>query len=595
MGLTSTVSLASSGLKVTQDATSLVANNIANASTDGYTAKRLNIADIYADSGTVGFKTTVSRAFDQEVYDQLISSTASNSFLDVQATYTGQIDQLMGSTSSGATIPTAIAALSSDLQTLASQPSNSAAQIAVVNSATSVTQSLKSMSSAVTDLSKAVDGDIKDAVSAVNDLTKQIGKINAQVVSYQAQGRDVTGLQDERDKAVLKLSTYMDVQVHQETNGSMRVSTTSALTLVDGTRATQFAQDTKGTLIVANDGNGTSDVLGLGLLSSGSLLALYQIKTDTLPQVQNQLDQVAATLAKAMSTTTTTGTAASGGGLNGYEVDLSSLQSGDTARLTYTDTATGATKTVDFVKVTDPSVLPLTGTASGGDHSVVGIDFSAGAASVATQVQTALGSAFTVSNPSGNVLQVLGDGTSVKVTGVSAASTATTTQSGTAALPLFTDNTSAYTGSWDTGSQLTGLASRLTVNAAVKTDPSLLVKYSGTTEASDTTRPNQLLSAIKTTSDYMTLGNGTAGTSQTLTGFADSMVSYWGSKKTNADTDLANQAVVQKNLQSAMSSVSSVSTDTELAKLIQLQAVYSANAQVLSTLKDMLNTLLTSV
>ena len=44
------------------------------------------------------------------------------------------------------------------------------------------------------------------------------------------------------------------------------------------------------------------------------------------------------------------------------------------------------------------------------DDTVVGIDFSGGMASVATQVQAALGGAFTVSNPAGNTLQILDDG-----------------------------------------------------------------------------------------------------------------------------------------------------------------------------------------
>ena len=50
--------------------------------------------------------------------------------------------------------------------------------------------------------------------------------------------------------------------------------------------------------------------------------------------------------------------------------------------------------------------------------------------------------------------------------------------------------------------------------------------------------------------------------------------------------------MIQTNLQSRMSDVSAVSTDDELAKLIQLQTQYSANAQVLSTVREVLDTLL---
>jgi flagellar hook-associated protein 1 FlgK len=596
MGLTTTVSLVANGLKVVQDATTLVAGNIANASTDGYTNKTLAIRNLYADGGTIGFKTSVERAFDQEVYNQLVSSTASTAYLDTQSTYLTQLDQLMGSTSSGATLPTAISSLSSDLQTLASEPSNSAAQIAVVNSATALAQSLNSLSSTVSDMKSAVEGDIDEAVSSVNTLTSQIGTLNTQIIAYSAQGRDITGLQDDLDQAVLKLSSYMDVQVNRETNGSVRVATTAALTLVDGSRATQFARDSDGSLVLANDGAGTTDVMALGMVRSGSLQSLYDVRETLLPQVSDQLDQVAASLAKTFSSTSTAGTATSSGGLTGYDSDLTDMQSGDVFRVSYTDVSTGATKTVDFVKVTDAASLPLDDSSDSSTHSTVGIDFSGGVTSAATQIQSVLGSGFTVSNPTGDTIEVLGDGSTVSVTGTLTQATATATSDGTVALPLFTDGSAIYTGATTDGvSQIDGFASRIGVNSAVRSDPSLLVAYSATTESSDTTRPNQLLSALKNTTNYTTLGAGAAATAQTLTGFTDSMVSYWGTRKSNASTDLSNQQVVQDNLTSAMRSGSAVSTDTELAKLIQLQAVYTANAQVLTTIKDMLSSLLNAV
>lgn len=598
MGLTSTVSLVMNGLKVAQDATQIVGANIASSGTDGYTSKTLNVAGIQADTGLVGFRTTVTRAFDQQVYDQLISSTASTSYLSTKSNYASQIDTLMGTTTNGATLSTALASFSSDLQSLASQPSDTAAQISVVNSATALTQSLNSMSKQVDALTTAVNGDIDEAVKAVNDLTTQISKLNTQVVSYKSQGLDSSGLEDARDNAILKLSTYMDVQVKTSDDGSVRVSTGEALTLVDNARATQFERDANGKLVVANDGTGTTDVLGLGLVTSGSLSALYEARDKTLPQVRNQLDQVAATLASAMSDTTTAGTAVTSGAQSGYSVDLASLQAGNKVTLTYKDNATNATKTVTFVKVSSASALPLpNGATADPNDTVVGIDFSGGSASVATQIQSALGSSFSVSNPSGTTLQILDDGAAgtVDVSSLTTTATTTTVQSGSAKLPLFTDGTGVYTGSFDNGSQLDGLASRITINAAVTAQPSLLVKYSTTTQASDTTRPYALFDSLNKGTSWYTLGGTTTAVNKSLSGYTDAMVSYWGSQSTNAATDLSNQQVVQSNLKSSMSSISSVNTDTELAKLIQLQSTYAANAHVLSTVKEMLSTLLSSV
>ena len=597
MGLNTTVGIAASGLKVTQTATALVSANIAGASVDGYTTKSTSTQGIYASTGLVGFTTTVTRAFDQEVFDQLAASTATSSYLDTKNTYLEQIDQLLGSTENGAVLPTALSSFTTDLQTLAAQPSSTAAQIAVVNSATVVAQTLNSLSSTLSDTADAVDTSIREGVDQVNTLTQQISDLNKRIVQAQGQGADATGLEDERDKAVLELSNYVDVDVKPQSDGSLRVATTGGLTLVDNAQATPIELDSSGTLRVKTASGNGPELISSGLVTSGSLAALIEVRDTILPQVQNQLDQTAAALASALSDTTTSGTAVTSGTQTGFDVDTSDLSSGNTLSLTYTDGTTGESKTVTFVKVTDSSALPLSDDATlDPNDTVVGIDFSLGAASVATQMQAALGSNFVVSNTSGDTIRVLDDGTgAVSVDGLTKTVTQTTTQSGASQVALFTDDGSAYTGSFDGGSQLDGLASRISVNAEITADPSLLVAYSSTTETGDSTRPTALYDALADGTSYTTLGNGLAAKSTTVANYANSMVSYWASQAETQQTLVDNQSVVQSNLQSRMSDTSSVSTDTELTKLIQLQSYYSANAQVLTTLRDMLNTLVNAI
>lgn len=597
MGLNTTVGIAASGLKVTQAATAQVSANIAGASVDGYTAKSVSTEALYAGTGLVGLKATVTRAFDQEVFGQLATSTATSSYLDTKTSYLQQVESLLGSTENGAALPSVLSTFSTDLQTLAAQPDSSAAQIEVVNSATVVAQTLNSLSSSVSDVASTVKTSISDTVDEVNTLTRQIADLNTRIVSMQAQGGDVTGLQDARDKAILKLSNDVDVEVKPQSNGSVRVSTGGGLTLVDADRATPLSIGAGGTVRVANATGTGADVIGGGLVTSGSLAALVAVRDEVLPQVQNQLDQVAAGLASAMSDTTTAGTAATSGTQSGYSADTSDLASGNELTLTYTDTATGASKTVTFVKVTSSSSLPLSDSATlDPNDTVVGIDFSGGSASVASQIQAALGSNFAVSNPSGATIQILDAGTgAVSVDGLSKTVTQTDAQSGNAQVGLFTDAGTAYTGSFDGGSQRDGFASRISVSSAIAADPSLLVDYSTTTETGDPTRPTALYDALADGTPYTSLGGGLAAKSTTVATFANSMVSYWAGQASTQSTLLDNQSVVQSNLKSRMAAASSVDTDTEMAKLIQLQNYYSANARVLSTLRDMLDTLVNAI
>lgn len=597
MGLSSTVALTANGLRVAQRATEIVAGNISSASTDGYTSKTLTVSGLYTEDGIVGFRTQVTRAYDQEIYDQLISSTASTAFLEAKETVTARLDAIMGNTTNGASLGTALATFTADMQTLAAQPDDDSAQIVAADSAAALAQTIRSVATAVEYAAAGVEADIDDGIEAVNTLLDQVAELNKRVAASSAQGLDTSGLLDETDKAVLELSTYIDVRMMRAENGTVRISTGEALTLVDNARATQFTRNNAGEMIVANDGNGEIDVIDAGLVVSGSLAGLYEARTKLLPQASEQLDLFAATLASTLSDTTSDGSAATSGAASGFSIDLADLSAGNRMELTWED-AGGAAHTVTFIKVTDAAALPLDASATlDPADTVVGIDFSAGMASVVTQIQTALGAGFAVSNPSGSVVRILDDGAAATtdVTALTKTVTATATQNGTAALALFTDSDGLFTGSFDDGAQIDGFATRIRINETVADDPSLLVAYGPATDSADATRVEALLDALMDDTTTVSLGGGMATSTKTLADYATSMVAYWGAMAESAATAKSNQDVVQANLQSSMSSISAVGTDTELAKLIQLQSTYAANAQVLSTLREMLNTLVNSI
>ncbi len=65
-----------------------------------------------------------------------------------------------------------------------------------------------------------------------------------------------------------------------------------------------------------------------------------------------------------------------------------------------------------------------------------------------------------------------------------------------------------------------------------------------------------------------------------------------GAQQQNATSALGTQQVIQNNLQSQVTSTSSVNMDTQLAQLVQIQAAYQANARVMTVAQAMLTTLM---
>ena len=100
-------------------------------------------------------------------------------------------------------------------------------------------------------------------------------------------------------------------------------------------------------------------------------------------------------------------------------------------------------------------------------------------------------------------------------------------------MPFFIDGSTAYTGAISgSGPQITGLAGRITVNAALVADPSKLISYQAGTAAGDATRPNflynQLTSASLTFSPAGGIGTALAPYSGSSATFLRQVISQQG-------------------------------------------------------------------
>jgi flagellar hook-associated protein 1 FlgK len=353
------------------------------------------------------------------------------------------------------------------------------------------------------------------------------------------------------------------------------------------------SQRTLGTITLTSPGGGSqTDLIATGAIRSGEIAGYLDMRDTVLTQAQAQIDQFAAGMSTALSGTTTDGAAATAGAQTGFDVNIGSMQNGDTISLSYTDNATNTQHKVIFKRV-DPSALPLS------DPSVVGLDFTGGTASVISQIQSALaGSNLTVSNPSGTTLRIVDDG-APNLADVNALSTTvnTTSLTGSAALPFFLDGTSAYTGSYtSSGAESVGFAGRISVNAALVTDPSNLVNYTSGLSASDPTRSNyiydQLTSASHDYNPSTGIGTTTLPYGGTLASFMRQFISQQGEAANNATSLKQGQDVVLSSLQQRFHDASGVNIDQEMSNLLSLQNTYAANARVMTTVKQMLDQLM---
>jgi flagellar hook-associated protein 1 FlgK len=617
MSLTQALSTALSGLNAAQTSLSVVAGNVANAQTPGYVRK---VAVLTQNSvGTAGSSVqvaSINRVLDQFVQTQLRTESAGAGYADVRARLYSQLQDVYGTPNTTTTLESTFNAFTGALQALTTSPDDPTAKSTVLSAAQQLAQQLNTMSDGVQGLRQQAELALSDDVSQANNCLQQISQLNLQL-SAAGQDPSAAALADQRDTYISQLAKLMDIRVINSGNNQVTVLTSSGVELV-GAKASTLSFDAQGVVtpqaqwnsdptkrtigtVTLTAPNGTkTDLVANGALRSGEIAGYLEMRDQSLVQAQGQLDQLAAAMSSALSDVTTDGAAVTSGAQSGFDVDIGALSAGNTVSITYTDTATNTQHQITLMRVNDPSVLPLADTATTNPNdTVVGIDFSGGMASVLSQINSALSATgMTASNPSGTTLRILDDGAAntVNVDALSATSTATGL-TGSVALPFFTDGTGIYTGAiTSAGAQSVGLAARIAVNQNLIDDPTKLVAYQSGVSSADGTRPNfiydQIVNASLTYSPTAGIGTTGAPFSADAGTYLRQIISAQGAAAANANSLQQGQDVVLSSLQQRFDSGSGVSIDQEMSDLLALQNAYAANARVMSTIKDMLNSLM---
>jgi flagellar hook-associated protein 1 FlgK len=619
MGLSQALSAALAGVNVTQQSLSVIAGNVANADTPGYVDESVNQNEVVVagQAGASVDTTGINRDLNTLLQSQLWTETSGDSYADTTSQLYQQLQQVYGTPGSSTSFDAIYNNFTTALQSLASNPSSTSQQSAVIGSAQELAQNLNSMTTTVQQLRTEAEQGIANGVQTANNALQQIAQINLQLQGASPTDGTSATLEDQRDQDITQLSQLMNVKVVQNPNNQISVFTGTGQQLVGGPQASQLqfsnvgsltatalwsatpSDDGAGTVTLVSPSGATTDLIATNALQSGQLGAYVQMRDSVLPQAQTQLDELANQMSQALSNQTTSGTAVTVGAQSGFNVDVGSVLPGNSVQLTYTDSS-NIQHTITVVSLGAGGTLPPQDTPSNPNDQVIGVDFSGGISSVVSQLNGALGANLQFSNPSGTLLQVINkNGTDNVVNSLSATSTVTSLTSGSPQVPLFTDGigNQPITGASNaSGQQTTGLAGRIEVNPAIVASPTSLVAYAANTTSGDPTRPDFLVNQMTTASlTYSpSTGIGTPGTpfSGTLTDYMSQIVSQQ-SQAANAATNLQQgQDTVLAALQQRFNDQSGVNIDTEMSNLIALQNAYGANARVMSAIQQMMSTLM---
>ena len=589
-----------SGLSVNQTALQTTSNNIANANTVGYTAQRVDLATVLLDGqGAGGQVAGVNRTVNEFLLRDVRTQTSFLADATVRSEYYASTQNMFGKPDSNRSISARLTNLAKTLQALAVEPASNNNQLNVVNTALTATRQLNQMSQNIQDLRNQADDDIVSAVGTVNGLLDNIAQLNAQISRNVALGLPTGDMQDQRDQAVVQLSSYMDISYFTRPSGEMVIFSGSGRTLVDHSAASFDYTGASSISATASYPGGGIDGIKLGGVDvttefrSGKIKGLIDMRDTDLPALGSELDRLATVLRDQ---------------INAVHNDGVALPPPNT--LTGTRAVT-ATDPANFTGTARIAVLNADGTVAGTpiDLNFADLATVVGGTPTVQDVVDAINGVHAAAVPP--IPGLAGATASIDANGhlvidANTAGRGIAINEGTSAEATTGFGFSHYFGLNDffVGSTIGGLARNITVRSDIAADAQLVsrgqlsegVLTNGSTglTVGDSSVVARMANKFTEQVNFAAAG-GLPSTTATFSSYGANILGDNATRAAEADDAKKFRATVLSDVQNKSDSASGVNMDEEMSNLILYQNAYGATARVITTLSEVMKTLIDMV
>ncbi len=302
------LSIAKSGANAARIALDVTAQNIANASSEGYVRRSVSLQEVAASGG-------LGRIGDVSLSGVRLDSVVRNAdvFRQSEVRRTGadaaRADaEVAGLENIEAAIEqsnafSGVVQFEASLQQLASDPVDTSLRASVIEDARTLTRTLNLAASGLDAAGTSLRFEANDGVSQVNLLTGELARVNLRLARAADASSDQTALLDQRDLLLQKLSGYVDtsVTIASDQTVEVRLGGPAGPQMVTGGTPSTLSMTTaaNGTIGFTLDGNPATPLAGLLAGKAQALTKLADVRVD--------LDAIATSIMGAINTAQTSG------------------------------------------------------------------------------------------------------------------------------------------------------------------------------------------------------------------------------------------------------------------------------------------------
>ena len=356
------MSVALQAMLAQQSALEVVANNVANTNTPGY-SREIPIMEesppVLNGNNMVGTGVTMSSVesvrdniLDLRIQQETSQQSSLNSYVDSM----NQVQALFNETQ-GTGLQTYLSNFFNSFQSLASDPTSSSLRQSVITAGQDLAGAFSQTSHDLATIQQGLDQSVVQTVQQVNQLTAQVANLNQQIQEVSNSGDNPGSIEDQRDEALNNLSGLIDTAVVYSNDGTVSVTTTNGTSLVCGNQSdaltTQLNPATGMHEVVAQGTNITSSIAG------GQLQGLINARDEGIPSAQSSLDNLAAGLISAVNEQQDAGYNQEGSKGTDFFTSFTPSASGSNA---------GAAATMTLA-LTDPGQIAASSDGTPGDNS----------------------------------------------------------------------------------------------------------------------------------------------------------------------------------------------------------------------------------
>ena len=305
MSLSLSLSSAVSGLQASARSAELVSSNVANALTDGYGRRDIQLtARSLGGTGSGVEITGVVRVTDQVLLSDRRVAQANMAGSAVLADAFARLEAAIGTPGDAASLGGKIAGLDSALLAATSRPESEQRLAAVLAAAQGLATQVGKASIAVQMERERADDRIAENVKELNDTLAKVAALNAQILKQVVADRDASPLMDQRQQLIDKIAEIVPLRQIDRDTGQIALISTGGAALLDGRPAlfgfTPVGKVTPDMTLASGalsgltmNGKPVTFGDGSGKLDGGAMAANFRLRDIEAPVQQVRLDALA--------------------------------------------------------------------------------------------------------------------------------------------------------------------------------------------------------------------------------------------------------------------------------------------------------------